>query len=54
MPHTRGLVHVNLNVTDVDRSARFYSQVLGMKIHSDTTETVARRTATRLSCVRPC
>jgi catechol 2,3-dioxygenase-like lactoylglutathione lyase family enzyme len=40
MPRCRGLAHVNLNVTDVDRSARFYSEVLGMEIHSDITETI--------------
>ena len=40
MPRTRGLAHVNLNVSDIDRSARFYAAVLGMVIVSDTTEIV--------------
>lgn len=43
MPRSsRGLAHVNLNVTDVDRSARFYAGVLGMQIHSDTRETIEK------------
>jgi lactoylglutathione lyase len=42
MPTARGLAHINLNVTDVKRSVRFYSEVLGMVVASDVTETVEK------------
>ena len=32
MVNTRGVVHFSLPVTDLNRSARFYSELLGMKI----------------------
>lgn len=32
MVKTQGVVHFSLPVTDVERSARFYSELLGMKI----------------------
>jgi catechol-2,3-dioxygenase len=33
--HTRGLSHINLNVSDIDRSARFYQEVFGVELLSD-------------------
>ena len=32
---TRGLSHLNLNVTDIERSVRFYRDVFGMELLSD-------------------
>ncbi len=32
MVKTQGVVHFSLPVTDIERSARFYSELLGMKI----------------------
>ena len=32
MVKTQGVVHFSLPVTDVERSAKFYSELLGMKI----------------------
>ena len=42
MPQTRGLAHVNLNVSDIDRSVRFYTGVFGLELLSDGTETIQR------------
>jgi catechol 2,3-dioxygenase-like lactoylglutathione lyase family enzyme len=35
MIRTRGLSHLNLNVSDVARSARFYQAVLGLELLTD-------------------
>jgi catechol 2,3-dioxygenase-like lactoylglutathione lyase family enzyme len=32
---TRGLSHINLNVSDIDRSARFYQEVFGLELLTD-------------------
>ncbi len=42
MPRTRGLAHVNLNVSDLDRSVRFYCAVFGLEIVADSTEVTQR------------
>ena len=36
MIKTQGVVHFSLPVTDLERSARFYSELLGMKIVQET------------------
>ena len=40
MIQSHGLLHVNLNVSDVDRSIRFYTGALGFVLVSDSVETV--------------
>ncbi len=35
MIRTRGLSHINLNVSDIERSARFYQQVFGLELLTD-------------------
>jgi catechol 2,3-dioxygenase-like lactoylglutathione lyase family enzyme len=35
MVRTRGLSHINLNVSDIERSARFYQQVFGLELLTD-------------------
>ncbi|HLI81557.1 MAG TPA: VOC family protein [Candidatus Binataceae bacterium] len=35
MIRTRGLSHINLNVSDIDRSARFYQEVFGLQLLTD-------------------
>ena len=37
MIRTRGLSHVNLNVSDIERSARFYQDVFGLELLTDYT-----------------
>ncbi len=37
MIRTRGLSHINLNVSDIDRSARFYQEVFGLELLTDYT-----------------
>ena len=32
MVHTRGLSHINLNVSDIERSTRFYTEVFGLEL----------------------
>jgi catechol 2,3-dioxygenase-like lactoylglutathione lyase family enzyme len=43
MVKTQGVVHFSLPVTDVERSARFYSELLGMKIVQKTPRMVFLR-----------
>lgn len=40
MVKTQGVVHFSLPVTDMERSARFYSELLGMKIVNKTPKMV--------------
>jgi len=40
MVRSYGLLHVNLNVSDVARSVRFYTEALGFSVVSDSEETV--------------
>jgi len=35
MIRTRGLSHINLNVSDIERSARFYQEVFGLELLTD-------------------
>jgi len=35
MVRTRGLSHINLNVSDIERSKRFYSEVFGLEVLHD-------------------
>jgi catechol 2,3-dioxygenase-like lactoylglutathione lyase family enzyme len=35
MVRTRGLSHINLNVSDIERSARFYQEVFGLELLTD-------------------
>ena len=35
MIRTRGLSHINLNVSDIERSARFYQEVFGLELLVD-------------------
>lgn len=43
MPKTRGLLHLNLNVSDIERSERFYCEALGFMRIADTSEEVEYR-----------
>jgi lactoylglutathione lyase len=40
MPRTRGLAHVNLHVSDIDRSVRFYTKVFDLELVGEGTGTV--------------
>lgn len=40
MPRTRGLAHVNLHVSDMERSVRFYTKVFDLQLVAEGTETV--------------
>lgn len=40
MPRTLGLAHVNLHVSDIDRSVRFYTKVFGLELLDEGTGTV--------------
>jgi len=42
MPTSLGLRHVNLNVTDLARSIRFYQQVFGLEVVQEITETITK------------
>jgi len=42
MPRTRGLAHVNLHVSNFDRSMSFYVEVFGLKLLDEDTETLQR------------
>jgi catechol 2,3-dioxygenase-like lactoylglutathione lyase family enzyme len=35
MIRTRGLAHLNLNVTDIERSTRFYRELFGLELLHD-------------------
>ena len=35
MIRTRGLSHINLNVSDIERSARYYQEVFGLELLTD-------------------
>ncbi len=35
MIRTRGLSHINLNVSDIERSARFYQDIFGLELLTD-------------------
>jgi lactoylglutathione lyase len=37
MIRSRGLSHINLNVSDIERSARFYQEVFGLELLTDYT-----------------
>ncbi|MEO6192587.1 MAG: VOC family protein [Thermoanaerobaculia bacterium] len=39
MPRTRGLAHVNLHVSDIDKSVRFYREVFGLEFLAEGTAT---------------
>lgn len=40
MPRSRGLTHVNLHVSDIDRSVRFYMKVFDLELLGEGTGTV--------------
>jgi lactoylglutathione lyase len=40
MVHNHGLLHVNLNVSDMNRTVRFYTEVLGFVSVTDSEETI--------------
>jgi len=40
MANSRGILHVNLNVSDLVRSIRFYTEVLGFSVMSESDERV--------------
>src|ERR1700709_1615585 len=40
MPRTQGLAHVNLHVSDIDRSVRFYTKVFDLELLGEGTGTV--------------
>jgi lactoylglutathione lyase len=40
MTHNHGLLHINLNVSDVFRSVRFYTEALGFTVVTDGKETI--------------
>lgn len=42
MGDSRGLLHVNLNVSNLERSIRFYCEGLGFALVSDSSETIDR------------
>ena len=42
MDDSRGLLHVNLNVSNLERSIRFYCEGLGLLLVSDSSETIDR------------
>ena len=46
MVKTQGVVHFSLPVTDLERSAKFYAELLGMKIVQKTPRMVSSSAAT--------
>ena len=42
MDDSRGLLHINLNVSNLERSIRFYCEGLGLLLVSDSSETIDR------------
>jgi len=40
MARNKGLLHVNRNVSDINRAIRFYTEALGFVLVSDSEETV--------------
>ena len=44
MVQTQGVIHFSLPVTDLDRSAKFYHELLGMKIVQKTPRMVFLKT----------